>query len=93
MLAFKTYLFRLISVALEAYFLIVLAYCVATFFVRNRYASWFLFLQEMVEPLLIWIRRVLGGRTQIGAIDLSPIVLMIGLTILERLIHTLILSL
>jgi len=89
MITLKVFLFKVLAVGVDIYFYIVLAYCVATFFVRNRYAPWFVFLSDLVEPPLVWIRKVTKGQLSVGNFDLAPIVLIILIQIVVRLLYRL----
>ncbi len=87
MIKLTEFLILLLELAVQLYLLVVLAYCVATFFVRNRYAPWFVLLADLVEPPLVWIRKVTKGYTQTGGIDFAPMVLAFSLWAALRLLH------
>lgn len=89
MLVLKEFLFQMIMACLRGYELILFAYCIIGFFITNRYAPWFVFLQEMVEPPLRWIRQITKNRLVIESIDLSPLLLFFGIELLRYLLYAL----
>ena len=86
MLVLKDFVFFMLYYALECYSWIVLVYCIAGFFVSNRYSGWFVFLQELSEPSLRFIRRITHNRLTVERFDLSPLVLFFGLRLLQILL-------
>lgn len=77
-----TYIYLMLYYAIQTYIWVIIIYCIAGFFVRNRYAGWYRFLQELVGPPLSFIRRATGNRLVIERFDLSPIVLILALKLL-----------
>ena len=86
MAALKFYILTLILAALSIYTWVIMIYCVASFFVRNRYAAWFVFLSELVQPPLQRIRRWTGNRLVIEGFDLSPVLLIVFIIVLKRIL-------
>lgn len=82
MLEFKNFIGHMVITALTAYSWIMIVYLIATWFVQNRYAGWFVFLSRLVEPPLAWVRRVTKNRLTIGMLDLSPLILFFGIHLL-----------
>ena len=89
MLVLKKYIFMMLMVSLNIYNWIVIIYCIAGFFVRNRYAGWYVFLSDLVEPPLRLIRRLTQNRLVIDRLDLSPVILILGLQLLASLLRQL----
>ena len=79
-----------VNVFVYIYTLLILAYIVMSW-VRLPYSSWLnriqRFLYDVCEPYLRIFRRVIPP---LGPLDLSPIVGVIALYVLERLVNTLI---
>jgi len=86
MIALINFLFNMLDWAITLYIWIIVVYCIAGFFVRNRYAKWYVFLQELAEPPLALVRRLSHGRLVIERFDLSPIVVLVALQLLRALI-------
>ena len=74
--------FELVSVILSSLMWLVIGYALISWFSAASDARYFL--AQLVEPLLRPIRRVLP---QMGAVDLSPIVLMLLIQIAEIVLH------
>ena len=77
------YIISLIDAALMVYVWIVIVYCIAGFLVQNRHAGWYVFLQELVDPVLARIRRWTKNKLVIENFDLSAIVLLVGIHIIR----------
>lgn len=86
MLVLKSFLFGMVMWSIEIYTWIAIVYFLASWFIRDRYVGWYVFLGELVEPVLYQIRRLTGNRLVFSGVDLSPLVLFIGLHLLKRLI-------
>ena len=74
--------FELVSVILSSLMWLVIGYALISWFCAASDARYFL--AQLVEPLLRPIRRVLP---QMGAVDLSPIALMLLIQIAEIVLH------
>ena len=86
MLVLKDFVYQMLDIAIWGYTWIVLIYCVAGFFVSNRNAGWFVFLYELAEPSLRFVRRLTGNRLVVERFDLSPLVLFFALKLLQYLL-------
>lgn len=83
---------NLLILALDVYLWIIIATIVASWLVlfgvlnaRNTYIRKALALMERVtEPLILQIRKVVP---LIGGIDLSPIVIIVGISLLQRFLY------
>lgn len=84
MLVLKSFLFGMVFWSIEIYTWIAIVYFVASWFIRDRYVGWFVFLGELVEPVLYHIRRLTGNRLIFSGVDLSPLVLFFGLYLIKR---------
>ncbi|MDJ0836555.1 MAG: YggT family protein [Acidobacteriota bacterium] len=80
------YIISLVDAALLVYVWIVIVYCIAGFLVRDRHAGWYVFLQELVDPVLSRIRRWTRNKLVIENFDLSPIVLLVGIEVIRRIL-------
>lgn len=85
----KYYLFEMLSWTLQLYSWVVIVYILAGWFVTNRGAGWYVFLEELVEPVLMFIRRVTRNRLIIERIDLSPLLLFVAIRLVEYLLQAL----
>lgn len=85
-IVFNAYLYTLLTYLFNIYSLMILVYCVAGFLLGNTYARWYVFLSELVEPPLRWIRTVSRGRTVFGNIDISPMILIVLLQVAINLL-------
>jgi YggT family protein len=79
---------RFVSVFIEVYILLILAY-VITSFIRLPYALHRVqrFLDDVCEPYIRLFRRVLPS---VGPLDLSPIVAVVSLIVVQQLVVALI---
>lgn len=87
MMLVKTYIYLLLQSAISLYLLTLFVYIIAGYFINNRHAKWYLFLAELCEPPMQWVRRVTRGKLTIGMFDLSPIAIFFGLELLRRLLY------
>ena len=87
MLVLKEFLYLLVIYAIKAYILGLFIYCIAGFFIRDRYAGWYVFLQELMEPPLQKIRNLTQNRLNVGTFDLSPILLYFALVLVQRVLN------
>ncbi|CAM2067633.1 YggT family protein [Sulfidibacter corallicola] len=85
-LSIREFIGHMLWVALQGYSWLLFGYILAGWFVRNRYAGWYVFLQEMCEPPLSFVRRITQNRLVVGGLDLSPILLFFGIQLLSRAI-------
>ncbi len=85
MIAFKVFVFNVLILAANIYQWLLLAYVLASFFVRDRYVPWFVFLEELMEPPLRLIRKWTQGKTVTGSFDFAPIILWFAVYALIRL--------
>ncbi|CAM2007808.1 YggT family protein [Acanthopleuribacter pedis] len=88
MLVFKVFIGNMVVAALQAYSWILIAYLIATWFVQNRYAGWFVFLSRLVDPPLAWLRRVTKNKLTIGMLDLTPLVLFFAIHLLTSMVRS-----
>lgn len=66
----------------------LILWCLLSWFPNvNRYEGPFRYLSMIVEPVLAPIRRVVPT---IGNIDISPMVLVLAINVIQRIIHSLI---
>ena len=86
MLILKQYVGLMLLYAIQAYIWLVIVYCIAGFFIRNPYAAWYVFLQELASPPIRFVRRITMNRLVIDRFDLSPIVLLFGLQLLAMVV-------
>ena len=87
MLVLKDWIFWCLFYAIEVYSWTLIVYIIAGWLVQNRYAGWFVFLSELCEPSLGFVRRLTGNRLRIEHVDLSPLVLFFGLQLLQLLLR------
>lgn len=80
MLALKDFLIMALVYGLELYWWIIIIYIVCTFFVRNTYAPWFVFLKDLVDPPLRFVHKITKGQLVIGPIDLSVLILFFAIS-------------
>jgi YggT family protein len=80
-------LISLVNLAFQVYILIVIGRILISWVNPDPYNPIVRFLSQATDPLLFQIRRVLP--LQFGAFDLTPIVLIFGLQLLQRLLLTL----
>ena len=85
----KQWILLMLDAALGVYLLIVFVYCLAGWIIRNREAGWYVFIRELVEPVLSWIRRLTRYKLFIEHIDLSPIALFFIILLLRHLLSLL----
>lgn len=72
-----------LNAVISAYMLLILVWCVGSFFPQWRYERWYRWVGEMVAPLL-GLFRALPLRT--GNMDFTPLVAMLALQMLQRFI-------
>lgn len=87
MLAFKDFIFEALIIAIEAYRWLLLIYIVVGYFITNRYASWYVFIQELCEPPINMVRRLSRNRLVIDRMDFSPIIVFFGLMLVQALLR------
>lgn len=87
MMVLKTYFYLLLQSTIRIYIFMLLIYIVAGYFISNRQAKWYIFLAELCEPPMQWLRRITRGKLTIGMFDLTPIILFFGLEILRRILY------
>ncbi len=93
MIALKDFVIHMLIYAVSAYSWIVIIYCFAGFLGQNRHAKWYVFLQELVDPPMSRIRRLSKNRLIYQNFDLTPIVFLVLLYLIEEkllplLLHT-----
>ena len=86
MLILKEFIYLILHYALLLYQGILFVYLLAGWFINNRYAGWYVFMGELVEPPLAWVRKLTRNKLVIENIDLSPILLFLGLSVVERML-------
>lgn len=87
MLVFKTYLFQLFSLLLDLYYYGLWIYIIASFVRFDRSLRWYLFLEALMAPPLRWVRKLTGGRAQIGMFDFSPILVVMLIPVLKTILQ------
>jgi len=83
MLILKEFIFEMLMMSLEVYRWILIVYVIAGYFVTNRYASWYVFLQELSEPSINFVRRITMNRLTIDRMDFSPVVVFFGIILVQ----------
>lgn len=83
MLILKDFIYEMLIISIEVYRWILLVYVVAGYFVTNRYASWYVFLQELSDPSINLVRRLTMNRLTIDRMDFSPVVVFFGLVLVQ----------
>ncbi len=86
MTALAGFIFNMLDWAIIIYIWVIIIYCLAGFFVQNRYAKWYVLLQELAEPPLAFVRRITSHRLMIDRFDLSPILVLVALQLLRALL-------
>ena len=86
MLILKQYVYLMLTVAIDLYIWTLIIYIIAGLFLTNRYAGWYVFLRELCDPPLKFVRRITRNRLVISNFDLSPILLFIALQLLQSLL-------
>lgn len=69
--------------AVQLYSWLVIVYIILCWVVNDRRAGWFVFLEELVEPVLAWIRKLTRNRLVIERFDLSPLLLFLIIRLVE----------
>lgn len=82
----KSYVYEMLSWTLQLYSWTVIIYILAGWFISNRGAAWYVFMEELVEPALAKIRKITGNRLVIERIDLSPLLLFFGIRLAQWLL-------
>lgn len=85
MIAFKVFVFQVLIIAAQVYQYLIIIYALASFFIRDRYAPWYVFLEELIDPPLRLIRKWTKGRTVVGNFDFAVIILWFAVLALIRL--------
>ncbi len=75
---------EVINLVFQIYIFIVIARALVSWVSPDPYNPIVRFLYQATEPVLLRIRRVLP--IQFGGIDFSPILLLVGLTLVRRLL-------
>ena len=75
---------EVIGLVFQIYIFIVIASALVTWVSPDPYNPIVRFLYQATEPVLARIRRVIP--TQFGGIDFSPIILLLGLSLVRRLL-------
>lgn len=83
------YILMMIHTALSMYMFLMFIYILASWFVQRRDAGWFVFMEELCEPTLRWIRRITKDRMRIEQFDLSPLLLWVFIYIAQYIISSL----
>lgn len=86
MLALKNFLGQMLIAGVELYIILLIVYCIATFFISNYYAGWYVFLREICEKPLHFCRKITRGKLVIANFDLSPLLLIFALEVVKVLI-------
>lgn len=89
-------LIRAISLFFEVLIYLILGRAILSWFVRNPYDTLgkiYSLVIQITEPILAPCRRLLSRFNMMGTIDFSPVLALIGLSILRRIIVSLLLML
>ena len=89
MLVLKEFVQNMLLYTIYAYQWVMIIYLLAGWFINNRYAGWYVFMGELVEPPLRFARRITRNRLVIENIDLSPLLVFFGLYLLSILVNAL----
>ncbi|MDT8441758.1 MAG: YggT family protein [Desulfuromonadales bacterium] len=84
-------LYQVVNLVIQVYIFIVIARALVSWVNPDPYNPIVRFLYNATEPVLARLRRVLP--LQFSGIDLTPIVLLIGLSVLQQLLLQLIIAL
>ena len=76
---------RFIDFIVDLYILVIFVRVILSWIPHNPYHSVIRLIYQITEPPLRWIRQWLPS---FGGIDLSPIVLVVGIIILKRIIFS-----
>lgn len=88
----QSYLYGMVYWTIEIYIYMAIVYFIASWFIRDRYVGWFVFLGELIEPVLYQIRRLTGNRLVFSGVDLSPLLLFAALHLVKYIFGRLLLS-
>lgn len=78
-------LVRLVNLFFEALWLLVIVYVLGSWVPSLQRYSWFRTLRGVVDPMLVPFRRILPPEN-LGGLDLSPVFLMLALSVVQRLL-------
>lgn len=84
-------LLGVVDLAVRVIWWLVLAHVVLSWLPINRWHPAVRFVNQLVEPMLRPFRAVL--RVGAGGIDFSPLILLLVVTVVQRIVHELLLSL
>ncbi|MCB1049601.1 MAG: YggT family protein [Acidobacteria bacterium] len=76
---FKQTVLLILYYGLEAYFWLLIVRMVASFFVQNRYAAWYVFVTDLTDPPLRLIRKWTRYKLVMGNLDFSAIILFMAI--------------
>ena len=79
MIVLKQFIVLSLVWGINLYMFLGIFWAIASFFVVNRYASWFVFLTDLVEPPLRLIRKWTKNKLVFGPLDFSLAVLFMAL--------------
>lgn len=86
MVMLKDWVYYILYYSVYGYQLLLIAYIILGWIVPDRHASWYVFLSELAEPPLRFVRKITQGRLVVGMLDLSPILLFFGLYLIQALL-------
>lgn len=88
---FVTAIYQVVDLLFTIYIFIVIARAIISWVSPDPYNPIVRFLHNATDPVLYRIRRIIP--LQLGGIDFSPIILLVGLSVLKQVILQLILML
>jgi len=83
-----TSLFKLIDLAVDLYIIVVIIRVVLSWIPHNPNNSYIKLIHQITEPALAWIRQWIPD---LGGLDISPMILILGLMIAERIVFSILL--
>ena len=83
-----TSLFKLIDLAVDLYIIVVIIGVVLSWIPHNPNNSYIKLIHQITEPALAWIRQWIPD---LGGLDISPMILILGLMIAERIVFSILL--
>ena len=81
-------LFKLIDLVIDIYIIIVIIRVVLSWIPHNPHNSYIKLIHQITEPPLVWIRQWMPD---LGGLDISPMILILGLMIAERIVFSILL--
>ena len=84
-----SYLIMVVNLLFRVFSTLILVYCLMSWFVRPYTALYraYLFLAELVEPLIYPFRKITGGFAQSTGIDFAPWLTLMFFSVLQNVIY------